>query len=177
MLNQQACTQCEKAFVNTSMLTLHRIESHSYNPVDAVFSKENTIAPNSQIQVISENNSKVVKCEICGKGFSSNRTLSDHHKQFHDKSNHIKCDQCDFSTFEPYRLKKHKLHKHADKTKFPCDQCSFATNHRHNLIKHVKNVHQDISSFECSECTNAYKTKKSLAFHLLKEHNILYKYK
>ena len=32
-----------------------------------------------------------IPCPLCPKKFSSGRTLSDHHKQVHDKTNHIPC--------------------------------------------------------------------------------------
>ena len=147
------------------------------------------------------------RCDVCGRMLSCNRSLSDHKRQVHDKSNHvsfvnyskkgnllwmtlqyknsknflflfqIKCDLCNFTTFQPYMLKRHKQRNHDKTTKYDCDQCNFFTYDKGRLRVHKRGVHEKIKPHKCSECTSTYQTKYRLAVHMLREHNIVYKYK
>ena len=105
--------------------------------------------------------------------------MSDHKRQVHDKSNHIKCDLCSFTTFQPYMLKRHKQRNHDKSTKYDCDigGCNFFTYDKGRLRVHKRGVHEKIKPHKCTECTSSYQTKYRLAVHMLREHNIVYKYK
>ena len=85
-----------------------------------------------------------IPCPLCPKKFSSGRTLSDHHKQVHDKTNHIPCPHapCQFTSFQPYVLKQHILKKHTKTVKYECDECSFSTYSGHKAVRmHKKKMH------------------------------------
>ena len=129
------------------------------------------------MQVIEDNNLKGVRCDVCGRMLSCNRSLSDHKRQVHDKSNHIKCDLCNFTTFQPYMLKRHKQRNHDKSTKYDCEMCDFFTYDKGRLRVHKRGVHEKIKPHKCTECTSTYQTKYRLAVHMLREHNIVYKYK
>ena len=127
--------------------------------------------------VIDTSKEKHIICDICHKIMASIRTLTDHKRQYHsDTSKHYKCDQCDYHTFEQFRLKKHKR-THDPTLRFQCDKCDISCSSKPNLRRHVKTVHEGIKPATCSECGKSYEGKRSLAMHLLREHNILYKYK
>ena len=123
-----------------------------------------------------------IPCPLCPKKFSSGRTLSDHHKQVHDKTNHIPCPHapCQFTSFQPYVLKQHILKKHTKTVKYECDECSFSTYSGHKAVrmhkKKMHNVGKDLRPFQCSECEKNYKSKGNLADHLFEVHNIVYQY-
>ena len=174
--------------VGRIILLLHLLEQHEFNPIEKVsykseladaLSNDTSTAQAlslSSMQVMEDTNLKGVRCDICGRVLGSNRILSAHKKQVHDKSNHIKCDQCDFSTFQPCMLKKHM--KSHDKSKtYKCPQCNFTTHVKERLPPHIRSVHEKIRPHKCTECDNSFQAKSRLAVHMLREHNIVYKYK
>jgi len=117
-----------------------------------------------------------IPCPVCQKKFSSNRSLSDHRRQVHEKANHIKCPHCDFSTFQPYMLKRHVQRQHTKTTKFDCDQCSYFTYDVGSINVHKRRIHNKTMSFQCTECDKRYEKKREYAQHLLQSHNIVYQY-
>ena len=170
--NEHLCTNCDKVVSSKMLLTIHQMEAHEFNPIDNTFKN----APQN-LKVIQEKIDKGgLPCDQCHKVFSSHRTLTDHRKQFHDKSNHIKCDLCDFTSFEPYRIKKHKQLKHEAKH-LKCNECGYACSTQQNLRRHISEVHLKIRPHKCTKCDMAYERKRPLALHMLQEHNILLKYK
>ena len=186
---EHLCSQCDKNFSTKHMLTIHLMESHEFNPIESVSYKselENALSNDTSaaqvlslksVQVIADSNLKGVRCDICGRMLSCNRSLSDHKRQVHDKANHIKCDQCNFTTFQPYMLKRHKQRNHDKTTRYDCDQCNFTTYDKGRLRVHKRGVHEKIKPHKCNECEASYQTKYRLAVHMLREHNIVYKYK
>ena len=187
---EHKCLTCtDKYFASKQTLKMHLMEFHEFNPIEDVSYKgefQSALANDAtaaqvlslkSIQVVADSSLKGVRCDVCGRMLSCNRSLSDHKRQVHDKSNHLKCDQCSFTTFQPYMLKKHKLRQHDKSTKYSCDQCSFTSFDKSRLRVHVKRVHEKVKPHQCSECNCSYDGKHKLAVHMLDEHNIVYKYK
>ena len=186
------CTTCkDKSFASRITLKMHLMESHEFNPIEDVSYKSEfanamsedasqaaqTLALKS-MHVVADSNLKGVRCDVCGRMMSCNRSLSDHKRQVHDKANHIKCDLCPFTTFQPYMLKKHKLRQHDKSVKYDCDQCSFTCFNKNGLMGHKKRMHFNIRpQHKCTECDSTFDAKYKLAVHMLREHNIVYKYK
>jgi hypothetical protein len=183
------CAQCDKGFTTKTVLTLHLMEFHEFNPIESVSYKAEladarsnhnigteSLALNS-MHVVEDHNLKGVRCNLCGKMLSCNRSLSDHKRQVHDKANHIKCDQCNFTTFQPYMLKRHVLQIHDKSVKYECNECDFFAYNNSRIRVHKRRIHQNIRPNKCSECERDFITKNNLAVHMLKEHNIVYKYK
>ena len=121
---------------------------------------------------------KVHKCDICEFECDKASKLSAHTRKEHPikVTPSIKCDQCDYHTFEQYRLKKHKA-THDKSLRIRCNQCDVICSSKPNLRRHIKSIHEGIKPATCSECGKSYEGNRSLAMHLLREHNILYKYK
>ena len=105
LMKEHICTQCEKAFATKPMLTIHLMESHEFNPIESVSYKaeladsmaNDTSAAQAlslkSMQVVEDNNLKGVRCDVCGRMLSCNRSLSDHKRQVHDKTNHVSLDE------------------------------------------------------------------------------------
>ena len=64
-----------------------------------------------------------------------------------------------------------------DHLRIRCNQCDVICSSKPNLRRHIKSIHEGIKPATCSECGKSYEGNRSLAMHLLREHNILYKYK
>ena len=176
--DKHQCQLCnDKHFASSLTLKMHVVEFH-----DIDFSKaSNTPFIRELFNIITEPNMQTmpgsgIPCPVCQKKFSSNRSLSDHRRQVHEKANHIKCPHCDFSTFQPYMLKRHVQRQHTKTTKFDCDQCSYFTYDVGSINVHKRRIHNKTMSFQCTECNKRYEKKREYAQHLLQSHNIVYQY-
>ena len=165
-------------FCHKITLKMHVLEFH-----DIDFSKaSNTPFIRNLFNIITEPNIQTlpgsgIPCPSCDKKFSSNRSLSDHRRQVHEKANHIKCPQCNYSSFQPYMLKRHIERHHNTTTKYECDQCEFSTYDVGSIKVHKRKKHENVMPlFQCAECDKQYKKKYDYAQHLLQDHNIVYQY-
>ena len=177
--DEHRCQLCQdKTFSSLITLKMHVVEFH-----DIDFSKvSNTPFIRELFNIITETNVQTmpgagVPCPVCQKKFSSNRSLSDHRRQVHEKANHIKCQHCDFTTFQPYMLKKHIQRQHTKTTKYECDQCSYTTYDYHAIGVHKKR-HDKTKVIQCRECDKAFvkEKRREYAQHLLQSHNIVYQW-
>ena len=173
------CQMCQDiTFCHKITLKMHVLEFH-----DIDFSKaSNTPFIRNLFNIITEPNIQTlpgsgIPCPSCDKKFSSNRSLSDHRRQVHEKANHIKCPQCNYSSFQPYMLKRHIERHHNTTTKYECDQCEFSTYDVGSIKVHKRKKHENVMPlFQCAECDKQYKKKYDYAQHLLQDHNIVYQY-
>ena len=171
--NLHRCSKCDFTFPTPTLVTVHLLECHDFDPF-----KDSTSLIPTKVKVIRDPNlDKPFKCDFCDTRFNLKRTMAIHIKQKHLTDNHIKCDKCDFTAYSDYVLRKHVLERHAPQTLYPCDKCSYSTNKRSQLTHHIQRVHEKISAFQCSECQKEITGKKKYAEHLLSVHNIVYQYK
>ena len=112
--HEHRCQLCQdETFSSRVTLKMHVLKFHEID-----FSKvSNTPFIHKLFNIITEPNVKTidgagVPCPVCQKKFASNRSLSDHRRQVHEKANHVKCDHCSYSSFQPYLLKKHIERQH-----------------------------------------------------------------
>ena len=127
--HEHRCQLCQdETFSSRVTLKMHVLKFHEID-----FSKvSNTPFIHKLFNIITEPNVKTidgagVPCPVCQKKFASNRSLSDHRRQVHEKANHVKCDHCSYSSFQPYLLKKHIERQHTTTNEYKCDQCSYST--------------------------------------------------
>ena len=171
------CQLCDdKSFCNKVTLKVHVVESH-----DLDFSKtSNTPFVSQLFDIVMEPNLNTInagfQCPECKRNFSSKRSLSDHKRQVHDKSNHVKCPDCDYSSFQPYMLKRHIARHHDKGTKFKCDECSYFTFHKGTLKVHKTRTHNKINPYPCTKCEKSFDKRITFAQHLLQNHNIVYQW-
>ena len=114
-------------------------------------------------------------CNICGKQFKSQKTLTQHNRDVHSEED-IPCTSCD----KTFRTKKHhafhKSSKHTEKEFLQCDvksddtECSYHTTSVSNLNAHKKRMHEKtvnavqqlVFKFACSSCDFKTGTKFNL---------------
>ena len=176
--DKHRCQLCQDVMFSSKItLKMHVLEFH-----DIDFSKASyTPFLRDLFDIITEPNIQTlpgsgIPCPSCDKKFSSNRSLSDHRRQVHEKANHIKCPHCDFSTFQPYMLKRHIQRQHNKTTKYECDQCPWFTYDIGAIKVHKRKKHDEIVSLQCAECDKKFLKKRLYALHLLESHNIVYQY-
>ena len=83
-------------------------------------------------------------CNMCGKQFKSQKTLTQHIRDVHIEED-IPCSLCDKTFRTKKHLANHKFSKHKEKESLQCDICSYNTKSGGNLKAHKKRVHEKIS--------------------------------
>ena len=97
--------------------------------------------------LVMENFCPIMICNMCGKLFKSQKTLTQHYRDVHFEED-IPCSLCD-KTFRTKRhLANHKFNKHTEKEFLQCGvisddtECSYQTTSVSNLNAHKKRVHE-----------------------------------
>ena len=110
------CTMCNKMFASQSGLQRHINTAHK-DPKDKPF-----------------------KCQDCGKGFLSERTLKTH-TNMHLGVYPYRCQYCSKGFPNQDNLKGH-LASHTNVKEFKCDQCGQEFTYRTSLNQHIAKAHQ-----------------------------------
>lgn len=132
------CTECEKTFVNRTMLKQH---------------------------VVIHSKDKKYTCSICGESFNVERYLKRHLKIVHADAQ--KCHLCPKEFIYDLTLKKHLCTDHniISTDTFPCKLCSKVFFLPSSLNTHMK-IHDEDRTLKCPQCDNCYRTEKTLQAHL-----------
>ena len=119
------------------------------------------------INIQKGTDTKVFKCSLCCKIFSSNGSLSTHIKSIHEGEKH-NCDQCGKDFTSKGNLYQHVQTVH-EKKKFPCLTCKADFTSKGNLYKHVQTIHEK-KKFPCLSCNAELSSKSILISHIKKKH-------
>ena len=77
-------------------------------------------------------------CDICGKGFTDNFTLKQHHLQVHVRIKSFQCEKCDWVGYTPSKLHQHMQTKHIRDKIYPCELCDYKAYRKDWLKQHMK---------------------------------------
>ena len=193
------CSICDKTFKNAVCLKNHEKDVHGV-------SRKRIFCPHCEYTCFQQrimkshidfvHNNRKYPCEICGKLFANNLSLSAHVMNIHERSQMFYCEQCDYKAVTKYGLQNHILAKHdkvlfkcgqCDKkysymqqlhvhkeavhegTRFSCDSCSFQAAYKGDLRAHKKIVHEGIRR-KCDECDYQSKHTRELRNHMKRQH-------
>ncbi|XP_058818517.1 zinc finger protein 226-like [Topomyia yanbarensis] len=112
--------------------------------------------------------SKQLPCDICGKVYSSTKTLYHHKKETHSEKQ-FKCDICDLAFVSNARLNRHRM-THSDIREFKCSYCSKEFYRSNNLKVHLRS-HTKEKPFMCSACPKAFGYQRLLRDHVARHHH------
>lgn len=175
---QYKCEHCNKTFVRSDGLRLHKLR----------------------------HGDKIFKCTQCSKAYSTEKLLEKHVIAIHDKAHSYICDIC--ARVFPYRggLEQHKKHIHhgdklppaqcpkcgqwlkhesslrchmkrhhgdEDGVKHVCEMCGKESPNSVALYMHKKYVHWSERIHKCHICEKAYKEEKTLKEHLAIHNGIM----
>ena len=138
------CKVCEKKFFLKEDLESH-VETHSKEMLFQceLCPKSFRLKKHLKSHKKSHNDiAKGLKCNICLKVFSSNRTsLSSHMNEAHNTVRIYKCELCNFSSPRNSTVRIHQGAFH-NIFKFSCSRCSKRFSYEPDLTKHMKNIHK-----------------------------------
>ena len=166
----------------TSMTESPSITSDEYNTQETKSDDRENALESSEMIIVEESDeidTNIVKleavdvelngptysifCELCDKGYSSNRNLKMHIKRAHTKQRDFSCNICEKCFVTNSDLTKHKM-IHSDKKAFQCNICDKSFTYKSDLTRH-SSVHLDVKAFECDMCPKSFKDVGTLRKH------------
>lgn len=141
-LKPQICNTCNNTFANSSVLRTHQMK-HKHG-------------------AYSTDPQQELKCDHCGKLFSSMRYLRSHRARINEEK--VKCDICGVSRFKSY-IRSHML----THVKVPCPICKKMISDFSAKV-HIA-THFSVLEFACDVCGKTCPTKYLMKHHIEQKHS------
>lgn len=109
-------------------------------------------------------------CDICGRGFQTERYLTSHLKQ-HTTDPH-NCLICNKEFENSTRLEVHLVRYHSPCIYLTCDICGRICPNKQGLQSHKDNMHKEKETSKCLKCNVTLKDFHSLQRHNRNKHNL-----
>lgn len=110
----------------------------------------------------------VMTCDICGKIYSTYRSLCCHKQKWHGP--HEVCIHCNKRIPKGYEMKRHLLLHEIPKFKCAFEGCNKIFKQKSNLKRHICETHASGERIQCPNCNNSFKNLRALNFHLDTQH-------
>ena len=133
-------------------LTMHLIAYH-----------KEIVPADIQSNVQSIFQSKIYKCQICGKIKNSPAAL-EIHEAFHLKKKRFFCKHCNKGFVLKQCVQRHILNVHSDEKPNTCDVCGAGFKTKTILKTHLR-VHTGETPFQCKKCEKRFKFQASRDSH------------
>ena len=104
---------------------------------------------------------KPFKCPLYEMSFSLKTNVQKHVQCFHDKEKSFKCSKCEAMFVEKSNLNKLIQVMH-DGRKFACEKCDTKFTSLFNLNRHVNSFHVKIKLYRCISCDKCFLTNKCI---------------
>ncbi|XP_037352426.1 zinc finger protein 74 isoform X2 [Talpa occidentalis] len=157
------CSECGKAFPQSSSLTLHRRwhareKAYKCKECGKAFTWSTNLIEHQRIHT----GEKPFFCGECGKAFSCHSSLNVHHR-IHTGERPYKCNTCE-KAFSCSSLLNMHLRVHTGEKPYKCNECGKAFNQRTHLTRHHR-IHTGEKPYKCNECGKAFTCHSSLTVH------------
>ena len=148
----------------------HKKEKHLYVQCKVCDVKVANISGHLN-NVHGTDDTKRLKCDICGYTSLHKHTLNSHFEKVHLKIKAFKCVRCEKQFGSSRQLNYHMNANHLENKIF-CDTCGFETKNRQNLQEHIKAMHSLERKLPviCDICGKSYKNTDLLKSHIKNVH-------
>ncbi|KAI5643516.1 hypothetical protein NE865_04500 [Phthorimaea operculella] len=167
------CFDCNGVFNNLEIFTLHRRKFNNGRCRKAKKSKYQCDHCKTQFTFetsLLKHNCLEKKhlCDMCGKNFSSKRSVLSHLAQHTAEKRVYSCGLCDKTFTQSSYLHSH-MRLHSNERPFKCDFCPLPFKSKSDLKVHVNAKHRP-ASLPCNVCGRLYTTQSLLTKHQRKYH-------
>ena len=178
------CEICSKSFVSRNLLQTHfEFDHKNYLAAKQNIQAQKTYALEQGL-VYHKKAVHDIKCENCGKGFSSKGKLKRHILEVHEKIKDFKCIFCTLAFARRSELKNHIGNKHSDGEKETCQFCEksvlknlfishFETHYKPNSQRiHEKSEREKRGDIICNTCFKTFESYEAVKIHGSSEHGL-----
>ncbi|XP_049620563.1 zinc finger protein 74 [Suncus etruscus] len=160
---QFACSECGKAFRQSSALALHqrwhsREKAYKCQECGKAFTWSTNLLEHQRIHT----GEKPFFCSQCGKAFSCHSSLNVHQRT-HTGERPYKCTTCEKAFSCSSLLSMHRR-VHTGEKPYRCGECGKAFNQRTHLTRHLR-IHTGEKPYACGACGKAFTCHSSLSVH------------
>ena len=180
------CDECEKRFILSISLKLHKKSFHEKmtlgdsesaiedlihaDKVDEVYPHKTEEHTETDIKVnpMMEKSLKLPKkysCKLCNKSYTQSRNLKCHTKYVHENTTEFSCQFCDKTYAKSQSLRNHFKNVH-EGINFGCSLCDKKFVKAQNLRNHIKGVHEGNKLFKCDYCGKSFSLSGILKNHI-----------
>ena len=153
--------------------------------------KHETRMHTNTLEILSDDQKRKYKCNICDKSYKSQGNLTDHIKHAHLETKQYSCDACPYRSYNRTIVMQHKKIMHYKIKPYKCDQCQFSTSSNKKIRCHIKMVHhgigkalveaeesvktnltawRDACTFTCRYCYKEISKRNDMIVHCKKVH-------
>ena len=168
------CETCGQKFTQSVSLKKHELNIHfglSYkcDLCGKSLATRNTLNRHKEtMHIILDDPKNVHMCEICKKGYKSEKALKVHITSTHRRKKSYVCNLCDAAFVKSERLTDHKFTVHENK-KYKCDICDKEYLLKSSLQGHMTDVHKT-KKYVCDVCGKGFSRKLDLFKHKASVH-------
>lgn len=163
------CEMCDAKFATKKAKDVHTA-THTNSRINFKCNICSTVVGSAcglRAHQASHKDEKPTMCEVCGKTFKTQASLTNHIKTHSVKE--FSCSICDKSFYTKTLLQRH-LPLHSDVKLFICPLCGKGFNRRDTLKFHIQ-IHSGEKQFSCEICDKAYILKRDLKKHIKRSHS------
>ena len=174
------CDECDKEFLYTYAMKVHKRNVHSENKVlkkeripciikDCISTALNMKDILIHLEKVhQEVDSKAKSCLKCNKRIGGNSGILYYHMKRHYEDIEFVCSQCGKSFTNPYSLKIHENYVHTE-AKWNCDKCGVNLKTKESLQTHQASVHDKVR-YHCDKCEKSFVSLYKLKKHVERFH-------
>uniref|UniRef100_A0A182Y4X3 C2H2-type domain-containing protein n=1 Tax=Anopheles stephensi TaxID=30069 RepID=A0A182Y4X3_ANOST len=168
LLNCSKCDYFAESFTN---LKQHAVQVHSQRSCDVVccdrtYSKRQSLYEHCLVH----ENPDCFRCDVCGKSYSSSRSLQNHKWRIHTPAAErpFCCDVCGETFVKDYLLKQHLIHHLAKHKKLNhCNECERSFTTATVLKCHQQTFHGGGFNWICDICAKGFNSRALFENHRL----------
>uniref|UniRef100_A0A182P7J0 C2H2-type domain-containing protein n=1 Tax=Anopheles epiroticus TaxID=199890 RepID=A0A182P7J0_9DIPT len=165
------CSQCDYFAESFSLLKQHVGHEHGLRSCDVVccdrtYSKRQSLYEHCLVH----ENPDCFRCGVCGKRYSSSRSLQNHRWRIHTPAAErpFRCDVCGETFVKDYLLKQHLVHHLAKHKKLNyCSECERSFTTATVLKCHQQTYHGGGYSLICDICAKGFNSRTMFENHRL----------
>lgn len=174
------CDSCDKKFLTTTGLRIHKQNSDHKTPEElsceicGKLFKDFRILKKHKRTHLPDDEKYCFECELCGKRLIDKFSLKYHIENVHYGVKVAECKICNKTFAHRSNLRSHMI-SHSNE-KIECKSCGKIFKNQISLQTHFKNFHKEnLKRFTCEQCEKTFKSKVELLRHSSRVHAEAYK--